>query len=118
MHGGAVESLPRYKSFWSSGWQLLIVNIDGESPLEILAKMVVNGGTVEANKGRAPSLASRQSVVAARPLKRGGSAREIHDCPSTVVARISHACTPQLDSFISSSLLFLTAIFKTCQMWW
>ena len=71
-----------------------MVNIDGKSPLEILAKMVVNGGTVEANKGRAPSLASRQSVVAAR---------EIHDCPlrmlSTQVARISHACTPQLDSF-------------------
>ena len=98
------------------------MNIDGESPLEILAKMVVNGGTVEANKGRAPSLASRQSVVAARPLKRGGSAGNprlpIENGASTELARISHACTPQLDSFISSSLLFLTAIFKTCQMWW
>ena len=42
----------------------------------------------------------------------------IENGTSTELARISHACTPQLDSFISSSLLFLTAIFKTCQMWW
>ena len=112
VNGGAVESLPRYKSFWSSGWQLLIVSINSESPLEILAKMVVNGGTVEANKGRAPSLASRQSVVAARPLKRGGSAREIHDCPLRMEHRLNwpeflmRECTPlKLDSSFSAGVL-------------